>query len=702
MKFPIRRKVLLLTLALSLALVAASVFISYTIFSARVRKNAAELCLESAASTAELIEMDYSRFLQLYRSYAETTYAQQKDEIEYMSFREKDFDVKKDFFETLTKGVFPPKGGLGLSYEMSIFHNNYQDLLTELSLVSSAGQMVGGYVFYYDEPSGNVIYLLDSTSDNSPFYNFPFSVEKADKNLMQNVLKTDTPRAYFEDTFCISSVPVRDEEAGGQIVAYVGYHYNIRDIEESQRSFMMTSGLITLAATLLLALVYFFFVDTFVARHIRTLSRAADSFTRKLEENGSLDPASGGVKTRDELGDLSGRLDLMQSKIIEYVGSLAEKTAREESMKTELDIASRIQLQSLPESGFAAGDVRLDSFIRPAREVGGDLYDYFMTDADHLFFTIADVSGKGVPAALFMMRGKELIKSSAAGGRSPGQIAKAVNDELCKNNEEGLFITAFFGILELSTGKLTYARAGHEQPFLKRGGKAEKISEESNFVLGLFDSFDFEEDSLVLEPGDSLLLYTDGLNEGINGENEEFGYERIRTYLETHGEDELTGLYEALSAFADGTEQFDDVTMLLLKREEKLCFRFTRPDYDSITLFCDALEEKLTDFPQEPVSLLSLMSDEVMNNIISYAVKDRPEPFMEAELEMNGDTARLRFSDNGEPFDPLKKGPADTEADPMERPEGGMGIHLVRQFADSVEYVRRGDKNVLSISKKLR
>ena len=104
-------------------------------------------------------------------------------------------------------------------------------------------------------------------------------------------------------------------------------------------------------------------------------------------------------------------------------------------MKTELDIASRIQLQSLPESGFSAKGIRLDSFIRPAREVGGDLYDYFLTDEDHLFFVIADVSGKGVPAALFMMRGKELIKSSAAVGRSPVQIAKTVNDELCKNNE---------------------------------------------------------------------------------------------------------------------------------------------------------------------------------------------------------------------------------------------------------------------------
>ena len=704
MRFPIRRKVILLTLALSLALVAASVFISSTLFSAQVRNNAQDLVLEAAQTTGEEISVLYCDFLRLFKSLAVKAYAENKEDIEAMSSFEGSFEEKKTFFENLTLGVFPPKSGVGLSYEMAVFYNNYQLILTDLSLVASAGQMTYGCVYYYDEESGNIVYLMDSTSDNSPSYRFPFSVEPVSENLKKYVIGTNKPAAFFEGTSCVAAFPIYDSGQSDKVLAYASYSYDVAGLEASQSSFIRTSALITLGVTLVLALVYFLFVDRFVARHITALSGAAAAFTAELEEKDrqTLEAISGHVKTGDELGDLSEKLDLMQGKIIEYVNSLAEKTAREESIKTELDIASRIQLQSLPESGFSAPGLQLESFIRPAKEVGGDLYDYFMTDDDHLFFAIADVSGKGVPAALFMMRGKELIKAEAGSGRSPGQIAKAVNDELCKNNEEGLFITAFFGIYELSTRRLTYARAGHEQPFLKRAGKAEKISEESNFVLGFFDTFDFAEDSLILEPGDSLLLYTDGLNEGINAQNEEFGYERIRNVLEQTRCGVLPALYRSLTEFADGTEQFDDVTMLLLNAEENTVFSWKNPVAEDISELCDTLEEKLEGYPPDRVAELGIMADEIMTNCISYAFPDIVEPRLDVTLSLCGETVGLTFSDNGIPFDPLHQAPTvDVEDDPFERPEGGMGILMVKQFSDTAAYERKDGRNILRLTRKM-
>ena len=703
MKFPIRRKVLLLTLILSLALVAASVLISYTLFSSRLRRDTMTLCLDSARSTAAEMSRTYSTFINTFRRLAENALNENREEITRMSLDPGvSAEEKRAFFDTLTAGVFPPRDGMGMSYEMLIFHNSYQSALAHLSTVAGAGSMQGGYVFYYDEEYDCFVYLMDSNSENSPGYHYPMSVERAETNVLYDIISQETPTARFEDDNCVSAYPIYDQELSDKVLAYVSYRCSVGTIVKSQRDFMLTGGLITLGVTLLLALVYFVFVDRFVARHISSLSRAAADFTGQLESQEDLHPVSGGVKTNDELGDLSDRLDLMQHKILEYVSSLAEKTAQEESMKAELNIASRIQLESLPKRGFSLPGVRLDSFIRPAREVGGDLYDYFMIDADHLFFVIADVSGKGVPAALFMMRGKELIKANAAAGKTVKEMAAAVNSELCKNNEEGLFITAFFGIYELSSRCLRYVRAGHEQPFLKRNGAVVQISEESNIVLGLFDAFDFSEDSLILQPGDSLLLFTDGLDEGINPANEAFGYDRIRAVLEKDGGNVLETLYRELNDFSEGTDQFDDVTMLLLSIDEKTEFVFTDPKFDDITVLCDAVSEKMSGFDPEKVSQLSMVCDEWMNNVISYAFENTAQPELKVDLSVNGDEASLLFEDNGSSFNPLLQQSVNVLENPMTRSPGGMGILFVKEFSDSVIYERLGGKNVLRIGKRMR
>ncbi|MBQ7146780.1 MAG: SpoIIE family protein phosphatase, partial [Lachnospiraceae bacterium] len=563
MGFPIRRKVFLLTVALSLALIGAAVFISYALYSNRVRRDVEEGCKSAAENMADELENYHAEFIISIQQQIDQLYQENVAEIEKWSDDFENLEARNAFFDTLTASVFPARGKLGLSYEKSVFLGNYNNLRAMLNISSTGVGMQDAQVFYLDRQRQYMVHLVDSVASQSPLHHPPGSISEMDEDFRTHCLDQDTAEAYtVSDYFSMAACPVRIEGLNAPV--YIMFTDNLEEAYSHRQGFMWTVALVLLGSTALLALVYLLFVDRFVAKNIEKLSAATESFTAQMEAETSLQPVPAQVKTRDELGALSDRLDLMQNKLVEYVETIGEKTAREESMRAELNLAARIQREALPLSGFEAGIFRIDSFLKPAKEVGGDLYDYFLVDEDHLFFVVADVSGKGVPAALFMMRGKELIRAHAAAGLSPGEIAKTVNMDLCRGNEEGLFITAFFGLAELSTGRLTYARAGHEQPFLIRKGRATQISEESNFMLGLFDNFDFAEDSLTLEAGDRLLVFTDGLNEGINPRQEAFGYERIQAVLEESRGNALPELVEALTRFSEGEEQFDDVTMLQL------------------------------------------------------------------------------------------------------------------------------------------
>nr|MBQ6242321.1 SpoIIE family protein phosphatase [Lachnospiraceae bacterium] len=706
MKFPIRRKVILLTVALSLALTAAAVFISYALFSARIRNDLSGACTDAAKSLSESVSFTNGEMLLGLQKDIDALVQENREAIEYWSsLPDPDQNEKNQFFENLTGDIFPPAGRIGMSYDKLVFLNEYRAMVGGLNTVMMSSDLQGAALVCYDPEHNELVFLADATSATSPRYNYPASVMTVPNEARRYFLPAGTGTAFFEGGYCLCTCMLTPEEEDPSVPPiYAVVQASLKNVSAYQSGFVRNMAGVMLGVTAVLALVYVLFVDRFVAKNVRRLSDAARSFTEQMQENaeGGLTPVRADIRSGDEVEDLSRGFDLMQDKMAEYIRTIGEKTAREESIRAELALASRIQAESLPKSGFEARGARIDSLIRPAKEVGGDLYDYFLVDEDHLFFAEADVSGKGVPAALFMMRGKELIKAHASAGKSPGEVAKAVNTELCKNNEEGLFITAFFGLLELSTGLLRYARAGHEQPFLIRGGEARQISEESNFVLGLFDYFDFEEDSLTLQRGDRLMIFTDGLDEGIDPQEEAFGYDRIREVLERTPGNTLPALYDALAAFANGAEQFDDVTLLQLTAGTEKSWELAPPSYDDITTVCDGLHELLADLPADPVSELCMVTDEVMNNCISYAYDGVPAPALHVALSRFAGLAQLEFADNGNPFDPLAQ---DTDAhmadDLLERPEGGMGIFLVKQFADAVRYEYRDGRNVLTIKKKL-
>ena len=279
------------------------------------------------------------------------------------------------------------------------------------------------------------------------------------------------------------------------------------------------------------------------------------------------------VPKGDEIGVLAGSFSNMMGEIDEYMVNLATVTADKERISTELNVATQIQASMLP-CIFPAFPDR-DEFdiyatMLPAKEVGGDFYDFFLVDHDHLAVVMADVSGKGVPAALFMVIAKTLIKNRAQLGHTPAEVFTAVNNQLCENNEAGLFVTAWMGILDINTGEFAFANAGHNPPLLKRAsGEYEYLRTRPGFVLAGMEGVRYRQGSMILESGDMLYLYTDGVTEGTNSENELYGEDRLLAVANRCKDCDPQTLLPAVKAdidqFVGEAPQFDDITMLSLK-----------------------------------------------------------------------------------------------------------------------------------------
>jgi len=278
-------------------------------------------------------------------------------------------------------------------------------------------------------------------------------------------------------------------------------------------------------------------------------------------------------RTGDEVQELAESFAALSHKTVEYVDTVKRVTAEKERIGTELSLATKIQAAMLPHI-FPAFPDRPDfdiyASMDPAKEVGGDFYDYFLIDDDHLCMVIADVSGKGVPAALFMMASKIILQSIAMMGRSPAEILAKTNEALCSNNEAQMFVTVWLGILELSTGRLTAANAGHEYPVLKHAnGSFALYKDKHGFVIGGMEGARYREYELQLEPGDKLFVYTDGVPEATNADSELFGTERMTAALNEQPDaaprEVLRTVRRAVDGFVREAEQFDDLTMLCLE-----------------------------------------------------------------------------------------------------------------------------------------
>ncbi len=323
-----------------------------------------------------------------------------------------------------------------------------------------------------------------------------------------------------------------------------------------------------LLSAICLALIYFF-----VLRPVKNVQRSIQDYKDTKNSEDVKTHLSKAVLLHNELGQLSRDVVSMTEEIDDHVKSIETITAEKERIVAELGLASRIQMAMLP-GKFPAFPDRTDfdvfASMDPAREVGGDFYDFFLIDDDHLCITIADVSGKGVPAALFMMASKIILANNAMMGKSPAEILSNTNAAICSNNSAEMFVTVWLGILELSTGKLTAANAGHEYPVIRRaGGTFELIKDRHGFVVGGMPGSKYKEYELELGRGDMLFLYTDGLPEATDNAGNMFGNSRMLDALNASAvntpEEIIQHMRGAVNDFVASAEQFDDLTMMCVK-----------------------------------------------------------------------------------------------------------------------------------------
>ena len=363
-----------------------------------------------------------------------------------------------------------------------------------------------------------------------------------------------------------------------------------------------------------------------------------------------------------------------------------------------MEIAKTIQNAALPVAPPESPSYHLCAAMHAARDIGGDFYDYFQLDALHLAFLVADVSGKGVTAALYMMTAKTLIKDALIADHDPAAALTKVNAELCKNNQANMFVTAWVGVIDLETGVVTYANAGHNPPVALPS--CAFVVEKSGPVLAFLDGVVYRSRTLRLAPGDTLFLYTDGVTEALDTKDALFGEDRLVSSLKVAVQAEPIAICNivrvAVAAFAEGVPQADDITVLALRyiappRKFSRTFTSTKEGIAAASAFLD--EVVVASFAE--LSALHVIADEICSNIVKHSGATGFEVKVEIEDGLSGIV--LTFVDDGVAYDPLKHADPDTTLPAEKRPIGGLGIMLVKKMSDSVSYHRAHNRNYLKV-----
>ena len=410
------------------------------------------------------------------------------------------------------------------------------------------------------------------------------------------------------------------------------------------------------------------------------------------------------VRSNTEFASLSDDINATVSTLKQYISAAAAR------IDQELAFAKNIQQSALP-SVFPPYPDRTDfslyAAMDTAKEVGGDFYDFYFLDENRLAFLVADVSGKGVPAAMFMMTGKTVLRDYAERGDAPADVALRANEKLCEGNDAEMFITAWMGFLETDTGLVRFINAGHNPPVLIRNGRAEFITQKVNLAFAAMDGVPYREQTLRLLPGDLLFLYTDGVTEAENSSETLFGNDRLLSVLsgpsgrgEAACRNVCARVKTALKEFTGDAPQFDDITMLCLYYAGT--GSVTVPaDVSSLGDVLTFVENRLPDScPAGVKQQIAVAAEEIFVNIANYAYKDGKGD-AEISVQTENDTAVLTFRDHGAPFNPLEREDPDVSLSADERPIGGLGIYMVKKSMDEVNYCRENDANILTMRKKL-
>ena len=384
-------------------------------------------------------------------------------------------------------------------------------------------------------------------------------------------------------------------------------------------------------------------------------------------------------------------------------------TREREKIESELSVAKAIQSSSLPNifPPFPENN-QFDIYagMEAAREVGGDFYDFYFIDDTHFMFVVADVSGKGVPAALFMMTVKTLINYVAQTVHDPEEMMRTVNSKICSNNKQGFFVTLLAGVVDIETGEMSLVNCGHNPPIIKQGDSKYKYLEtEHNIVLGAFKDATFKTEKFKLSKGDTIILYTDGITEAMNSSDAMYGEARL---LDTVNSIEYTDIYDLQNSikqdvkdFTHGFPQSDDMTMLIYRyngnADNKAYYSAVaeKANYKNYLQWLTEMSKRY-DLGTAIQYKLELVSEEIYTNICSYAYPEE-KGLVEVFLEKQDRELTLTFTDSGKPFNPLDRPDPDTEFPPESREKGGLGIFIVKNMTNDIKYEYLNGKNILTM-----
>lgn len=503
-----------------------------------------------------------------------------------------------------------------------------------------------------------------------------------------------TAEVYGESCYCIHQVT-----EGYRIVA-------VMPKSEAALSRNVSVGVTTVMQIIVFAALFimiFILVKRLVVDNIYKVNDSLSAITE-----GNLDTVVD-VRSHIEFDALSNDINTTVNTLKKYI---SEAEAR---IDAELAFAKAIQHSALP-SVFPPYPNRkefdISATMHTAKEVGGDFYDFYFIDEDTLAFLVADVSGKGIPAAMFMMQSKTLLKSYAESGMSVEEIFTNANEKLCEGNDAGMFVTAWMGLLNTKTGLVTFANAGHNPPLIKHAdGSFTYLKTRPGFVLAGMEGIRYRKNEYQLEKGDVIYLYTDGVTEAMNTENELYGENRLLEVLNKNAASDTQAICDAVKAdvdlFAGESPQFDDITMLCLKfnGEDSAPIKETTvaATVENIEVVTHFINEQLGEFdcPMKAQVQIDIAIDEILSNIVHYAYSEKAgNVTVRIEFSDNPKSAVLTFTDSGVPYNPLEQSDPDVSLSAEERKIGGLGIFMVKKTMDEMTYEFKDEKNILKITKK--
>ena len=423
------------------------------------------------------------------------------------------------------------------------------------------------------------------------------------------------------------------------------------------------------------------------------------------------------TERKDEVGMLAGSFKHMQQSLVKYIDELKTTTASKASMESELKVASDIQMSMLPKifpPYPERKDINIFGQLIPAKEVGGDLFDFYIRD-EKLFFCIGDVSGKGVPASLVMAVTRAQFRTISTHDATPHHIVGRLNDMMAEGNDSNMFVTLFLGVLDLPTGKLRYCNAGHDAP-VYIGSATGLLPVDSNIPVGVMSNWKFTTQETIVDPNTTIFLYTDGLTEAENINHEQFSEERMFDIVKpmvgsaNHEPEYLLGtMLKAVNGFVGDANQSDDLTMLAIQYTRHQsdttyqCSILLTNDVQEVPKLAEFIDKVCTDVgaPEDMNMNFNLAMEEAVVNVMNYAYPHGKKGNINIVAKLYDDILSFSIIDNGKRFDPTAKAEVDTTLSAEERSIGGLGIHLVRQLMDTINYEYVDNTNILTLSKKI-